>query len=138
MTFGGTSWVRASLVVWFLVRLPILVEFATGYVPSVCQVATSRSFQCPQRWLLFCEMPHFNGVSHEECLALTFYTFHIIISFMLCPDCARFDDFGCAFQGWSQVHPEGYLGGCDIINGVEFCTHPSERYDHASVIFPDG
>lgn len=50
----------------------------------------------------------------------------------------RYDDNGCANQGWQLVFPEGYLGGCDIINGIEFCTHPSERYDHGSTIFNDG
>jgi hypothetical protein len=57
---------------------------------------------------------------------------------LVCVDCLRYDDNGCANTGWTVLKPLGYLGGCEIINGVEFCTHPSERYDHASSIFPDG
>lgn len=53
-------------------------------------------------------------------------------------DCDRYDDFECAFQGWIPFHRGAALGGCELINQLEFCTHPSERYDHASTIFSDG
>lgn len=53
-------------------------------------------------------------------------------------DCVRYDDFGCADQGWFVMKPNAPLGGCDIIDAVEFCTHPSERYLHGSAMFNDG
>jgi hypothetical protein len=56
----------------------------------------------------------------------------------LWPDCVRYDDFGCANQGWFVLKANAPLGGCDIINAVEFCTHPSERYLHGSAMFNDG
>lgn len=53
-------------------------------------------------------------------------------------DCDRFDDHGCAFTGWHNLDSGARLGGCEVIDAVEFCTHPSERYDHASALFADG
>ena len=53
-------------------------------------------------------------------------------------DCVRYDDYGCADEGWRIMRGDAALGGCQIVNAVEFCTHPSERYLHGSAMFHDG
>ena len=53
-------------------------------------------------------------------------------------DCTRYDDDGCASKTWEVMSPNALKGGCDVINAVEFCTAPSERYLHGSAMFQDG
>ena len=42
---------------------------------STSAAATASPFQHPRLWLLFCEMLHCNGVSHNVCLALAYSAF---------------------------------------------------------------
>lgn len=44
----------------------------------------------------------------------------------------------CEGSGWVLWHPGALQGGCTIELGIEVCTVPSERYNHASVAFDDG
>lgn len=54
-------------------------------------------------------------------------------------DCERGWDTGCVDgQGWTQLDPGAIRGGCKLINNREICTHPQERNDHISALFPDG
>ena len=77
--------------------------------------------------------------------------------------CFRLDDEPCndPSKGWREVDPGAKLGGCRMVfesklrlsrqeelnliepleegmNGFEMCTHPSERFDHATALFEDG
>jgi hypothetical protein len=47
-------------------------------------------------------------------------------------------DEACNATGWELWHSGASEGGCVIQLGVEVCTVPSERYNHASVMFDDG
>jgi len=47
-------------------------------------------------------------------------------------------DDACNEYGWELWHPGASEGGCRIELGIEVCTVPSERYNHASVMFVDG
>ena len=50
----------------------------------------------------------------------------------------RFFDGPCEGSGWELWHPGALQGGCTIELGIEVCDVPSERYNHASVMFNDG
>lgn len=54
-------------------------------------------------------------------------------------NCERWSDTGCVNKGWRVVDPGARLAGCYVDEqGVEWCTHPSERYDHTTAILPNG
>lgn len=54
-------------------------------------------------------------------------------------NCERWSDTGCQRQGWRVVDKGARLAGCYVDEaGLEWCSHPSERYDHTSAVFPDG
>jgi len=53
-------------------------------------------------------------------------------------NCTRWEDFGCQYEGWKVLNAGSVLGGCRILENVEHCSHPTERFDHMSTIFSDG
>ena len=53
-------------------------------------------------------------------------------------DCTRWDDLACQTQGWTRLDPGAPLGGCTIVNLVEECPKPTERYNHAAEVFANG
>ena len=61
-----------------------------------------------------------------------------IIFYKYPADCQRVDDGPCMDRAWTLLDPGAALGGCRLIEEREMCTHPTERYDHASTIFDDG
>ena len=50
-------------------------------------------------------------------------------------NCTRWDDLACQDQGWTRLDPGAPLGGCTILNLVEECPKPNERYLHAAEVF---
>jgi hypothetical protein len=50
----------------------------------------------------------------------------------------RYFDTACEETGWVLLSAGANEGGCSIQLGIEVCTVPSERYNHASVLFNDG
>lgn len=75
--------------------------------------------------------------TYAECYNVQITTFHNDIwAYGL--DCWRWDDEGCKDSGWKVVDPGAKYGGCLIEAGEYLCTHPQERYDHISAVFPDG
>jgi len=53
-------------------------------------------------------------------------------------DCVRWSDLSCRQEGWKVIDPGAELGGCAINDGVERCSHPTERLEHTSAMFDDG
>ena len=53
-------------------------------------------------------------------------------------NCTRWDDLACQTQGWTQLDAGAPLGGCTIINLIEQCPKPTERYNHAAEVFDNG
>lgn len=49
-------------------------------------------------------------------------------------NCTRYGDGPCEGTGWSRLSSNAVLGGCKIYNESEVCTHPHERWEHASAI----
>ncbi|GBG32705.1 Teneurin-1 [Hondaea fermentalgiana] len=52
-------------------------------------------------------------------------------------DCERYADDGCIAESWTVVDPGAARGGCLIIDGVDHCTHPHERYAHQAHVVND-
>lgn len=60
-------------------------------------------------------------------------------AYKLCPRTERTFDGACnSTGGWLMINPGASQGGCNIELGITVCTHPSERYNHGSVLFDDG
>ena len=53
-------------------------------------------------------------------------------------DCTRWSDLSCRHEGWKVIDPGAVLGGCAINDGIERCSHPTERWEHTSAMFDDG
>mmetsp|Transcript_2781 Transcript_2781/g.6512 ORF Transcript_2781/g.6512 Transcript_2781/m.6512 type:complete len:909 (+) Transcript_2781:58-2784(+) len=49
-------------------------------------------------------------------------------------DCERYSDEPCANQTWEVVDPGAARGGCLLYDGVNVCTHPTERYNHQAQV----
>jgi hypothetical protein len=70
-------------------------------------------------------------------------TYNDVWAYKLCnnteqPNPKRDFDSACNGTGWELWHAGAPEGGCTIELGIEVCTVPSERYNHASVLFDDG
>ena len=55
-------------------------------------------------------------------------------------DCLeRSGDTACEEENWIQLHKGAPLGGCEMVEGVEICPFPTERYEHtAQIVMKDG
>lgn len=67
-------------------------------------------------------------------------SYNDVWAYKLCNQSTGERDFDgpCKETGWELWHSGKRQGGCLIQLGIEVCTVPSERYNHASVLFNDG
>lgn len=83
------------------------------------------------------------GKQSKECKAFPYITraafFNDVWSYNM--SCERYGMDACVDQGWTQLDTGQKWGGCkyaDSIDGSAYvlqCTHPTERYHHASGVF---